>query len=170
MQRFRRAAPAGGDLLSGITSALNSTRKDMQVISAQVVDVAAKNDALSGQLAALMKQFEEFVARDRAHKEISVSETRLVRVNQELETKYGHHAELRRRATGILQATDLNIVREETIRTATEEMMIGAPGYWLAPALVALSAWIADKRELAERALAESLRRDGAKTALLLSL
>lgn len=81
-------------------------------------------------------------------------------MRQELEHKYGHYDEVRRRITGILQATDLAIIRKETIRTTSEELMLGAPRYWLAPALVGLMSWIVDEREIADRALSEALLRD----------
>ncbi|PJI53486.1 hypothetical protein CTI14_27700 [Methylobacterium radiotolerans] len=61
-------------------------------------------------------------------------------------------------------------MRTETLRSATEELMISAPRYWLAPALVALSAWLGDNRALAERALAEAIRRDDEKTSLFFAL
>lgn len=91
-------------------------------------------------------------------------------MRQELETAFGYYAVVRRQATGILQASDVQLVRNETLRSATEELMISAPRYWLAPALVALSAWLGDNRELATRALAEAVRRDDEKTSLFFAL
>ena len=49
---------------------------------------------------------------------------------------------MRNKAKGIIQADDIGIVRKETISNLSEEVMIATPGYWLAPCLVALSAWI----------------------------
>lgn len=48
--------------------------------------------------------------------------------------------------------------------------MISAPGYWLAPALVALAAWIRDERILADKAVGEAVRRDEYKTSLYFAL
>lgn len=48
--------------------------------------------------------------------------------------------------------------------------MISTPGYWLAPCLVALAAWINDQPELAERALKEGIKRDDEKTSLFFAL
>ena len=48
--------------------------------------------------------------------------------------------------------------------------MISAPKYWLAPALIALAAWISDDRALAERAVKEAIKRDAEKTYLLFAL
>lgn len=157
-------------LLAGIAAKLSSVSSDIHALSADVRAIENASASLQMQLTSLTADFHQFVQHDAAHKEVQISETRLVRVRQELESQFGFHAEIRRRATGILQASDLAIVRQETMRSSTEEAMIGAPGYWLAPALVALSGWIADKRELAEKALHEAMRRDDCKTSLLMTL
>lgn len=77
---------------------------------------------------------------------------------------------MRRTTTGILQADDLGIVRRDTISAATEELMISTPNYWLAACLVALAAWINDQKELAYKALGESIKRNDEKTSLFYTL
>ncbi|HYO79240.1 MAG TPA: hypothetical protein VE010_22440, partial [Thermoanaerobaculia bacterium] len=114
--------------------------------------------------------FQEFVAADRKDKQKQFAATEIVRVRQEIEQKFGHHDVVRRTTTGILQATDLQMVRQNTIHTVTEQLMVTTPSYWLAPALVALSAWIKDDRPLAERGVAEAIRRDDNKTSLFFAL
>jgi hypothetical protein len=121
-------------------------------------------------LASFYEEFHGYLEDYRRRAELQLAETRIVKVRQELERRFGHHDEVRRRVTGILQATDVAIVRAETVRTTAEELMLGAPRYWLAPGLVALMAWIVGERDLADRALAEALRRDPYKTNLFLTL
>ena len=94
----------------------------------------------------------------------------MVKIRQELEKKYGHYDIVRRTTTGILQADDLGIVKKDTISTATEELMISTPNYWLAPCLVALAAWINDQPELAEKAVREGIKRNHEKTSLFFAL
>ncbi len=101
---------------------------------------------------------------------VKLAEIRLVRIRQELEQKYGHYDQLRRTATGILQAIDLSLVSSDIIQSVTEEMMVTSPKYWLAPALVALTNWVNDRREVAERALEEAIRRNPKKTSLFFAL
>ena len=48
--------------------------------------------------------------------------------------------------------------------------MLSTPKYWLAPCLVAVSAWIGNDRDLAERAIAEAVKRDEERTALTMAL
>ena len=87
-----------------------------------------------------------------------------------MQKEFGYYDTVRKHTVGILQATDISVVRKETITTITEELMISAPRYWLAPALIALSAWLSDNKDLAERALKEAMRRDDEKTSLLFCL
>ncbi len=96
--------------------------------------------------------------------------TEIIRIRQELESKFGTHKLVRDNMLGILQATDLGLITESTISRCTEELMLSAPKYWLAPALIALAAWISNNESLAKRALAESIRRDREKTCLLFAL
>jgi hypothetical protein len=102
--------------------------------------------------------------------ELQLAEVKLVRLRQELEQKYGHYNQLRRTATGVLQAIDLSLVSSKIVKSVTEELMITTPDYWLAPALVALTGWLHDRRQLAERALEEAVRRNPRKTALFFAL
>ncbi|MBV9493745.1 MAG: hypothetical protein JOZ54_05835, partial [Acidobacteria bacterium] len=118
----------------------------------------------------LYSEFAAFVENDRKEKQKQYAATELVRVRQEIEQKFGHHDIVRRTTTGILQATDLQMIRQNTMHTITEQLMVTTPNYWLAPALVSLSAWIKDDRPLAERGLAEAIRRDDNKTSLFFAL
>jgi hypothetical protein len=102
--------------------------------------------------------------------DLQLAEIKLVRVRQELEQKFAHYDQLRRTATGVLHAIDLSLVRSNVIKSVTEEMMITTPNYWLAPSLVALTGWINDQKDLAERALEEAIRRNPKKASLFFAL
>lgn len=156
--------------LSAISSNLRAINGDIQSLSNQVGYVQSNVEDTRDRLEQLQRAFDAFVAADAKAKELGLAETRHVKIRQELEARFGHHGEVRRQTTGILQAADIRLVRQDTIRAATEQLMLAAPGYWLAPALVALAAWLNDNRELAERGLAEAVRRDDEKTSLLFAL
>lgn len=156
--------------LTFILNSLSRVREDVGVVSGQVEGVQKQVLTTRSELAQLEQLVRDFIAADMKAKELQLAETRQVKVRQELETKYGYYAQVRRQATGILQASDVSIVRQETITSATEELMLAAPRYWLAPALVALAAWLNDNRPLAAKALAEAVRRDDEKTSLFFAL
>ena len=127
-------------------------------------------DDLRGDVTSLTQDFHAYAAKQERTNRIQLAEIRLVKLRQEIEHRFGHYAEIRRMARGILEANDLAVVRRDTLRAATEELMLHAPGYWLAPALVALAAWISDEEEVANRACAEALHRDDERTSLFFAL
>ena len=156
--------------LSFILNSLARVRDDVGIVSGQVEGVEKQVITTRTELAQLEQMVRDFIAADLKAKELQLAETRQVKVRQELETQFGYYGQVRRQATGILQAADIHIVRQETISSATEELMLAAPRYWLAPALVGLAAWLGDKQELARKALAEAVRRDDEKTSLFFAL
>lgn len=156
--------------LSFILGTLRSVQGDIGTVSSQVESVGNDLSQTRTELSRLEQSFADFVAADVMAKELSLAETRQVKIRQELETTFGYYSVVRRHATGILQAADISLVRQETLRGVTEELMLSAPRYWLAPALVALAAWIGDNKALANRALAEAIRRDDEKTSLFFAL
>ncbi|MFL9898010.1 hypothetical protein PQR71_07555 [Paraburkholderia fungorum] len=156
--------------LTFINNSLRGLNRDIEAVSQQVNGVGTELADTRSELARLEQAFMQFVAADLRAKELALAETRQIKIRQELETTYGYYAEVRRQATGILQAADVNVVRAETIKSATEGLMLSAPRYWLAPALVALAAWLNDQQDLAKRALAEAVRRDDEKTSLFFAL
>lgn len=156
--------------LAFIQNSLSSLSNEIGVVSGQVDSVGREVVNTRSELARLEQAFMDFVAADIKAKELSLAETRQVKIRQALETQFGYYEEVRRQATGILQAADISVVRQETINAATENLMLSAPRYWLAPALVSLAAWLGDNQPLAEKALAEAIRRDDEKTSLFFAL
>lgn len=156
--------------LSYIHSSLTGLQSDVATVYNRIEGVGQELSSTRSELAQLEQLVRDFIAADAKAKQLQLAETRQVKIRQELETKYGYYAQVRRQATGILQAADISIVRQETITSATEELMLAAPRYWLAPALVALAAWLNNNQSLANKALAEAVRRDDEKTSLFFAL
>lgn len=156
--------------LNAIENNLSTIHNNIDAMNGMISTVDGNVQVVYQELAELAKEFHDYVQLANKQHKVELAETRLVKIRQEIEKKFGHYGEIRRTATGVLQADDLEIIRKETIETATEELMLTAPGYWLVPCLVAISAWISDKQDLAERAVREAIRRDEEKTSLLFAL
>lgn len=156
--------------LSAIESNLATIHHNISAIDTNVDAVNRNVNVVYDEIGSLAKDFHAYVHSANLQHELELATTKLGNVRQELDLTYGHYAEVRRTTTGILQATDLGIVQNETITTATEELMLECPQYWLAPCLVALASWINDRQEIAEKALKEALRRDDEKSSLLFGL
>lgn len=156
--------------LTIINNALRSISSDMRGVHSELGSLNTKQDLLEDELTKLADAFADFVEADLKHKALQLAETRQGNLKQDLQIKFGYYAEVRRMATGILQAVDTGIISDGALRFTTEEVMIKAPGYWLAPALIALASWVRNDKENNEKALNESLRRDDYKTTLFFML
>lgn len=156
--------------LSIINNALRSINSDMHEVHSDLGSLNSKQDQLEDELVKLSDAFADFVEADLKHKSLQLAETRQGNLKQDLQIKFGYYAEVRRMATGILRGVDTGVVSDDTLRLTTEEVMIKAPGYWLAPALIALASWIRNDKSNNEKALNESLRRDDYKTTLFFML
>ena len=135
-----------------------------------ILDIRKDVQRINKDLTKLQRDITEFISYQANQNRLGRAETRIVQIRQEIEKKFGHYDFVRRTIRGVLQANDMGVIREETIKTATEEVMLSTPNYWLAPALVALSSWICNNQELANKAMLEAIRLDNEKTSLLFTL
>ncbi len=163
-----------GSAISQVNANVLSLHRELksfeQTTMQSFASVDQKQNLLENELKDFYGQFLAFVKADLMQKKLQLAETRVGNLRQDLQIKFGYYAEIRRMANGIMQGVDAGIVSEETIKFTTEEVMIKAPKYWLAPTLVCLSSWISDNRDIAEKALDESLKRDDYKTTLFFML
>lgn len=149
---------------------VNNIQRDIDLMSNKINNVTESVAKVNKELEILNKKFLELM-EDRIRAEaLSQATTELVRVRQEIEKEFGSYGLVRETMLGILQATDLALVKKTTISTVSEELMISTPKYWLSPCLIAVAAWINNDRDLAERAIREALKRDEERTALTMAL
>lgn len=139
-------------------------------VNGQINYVATSINKVSSNLEKLADSFQKMVIEQKKEAAFQRATTELVRIRQELEQNYGNYKVIRETMLGVLQATDLALVKKTTISRVSEELMLSTPKYWLAPCLVAVSAWIGNDRDLAERAIAEAVKRDEERTALTMAL
>ncbi|TCO59753.1 hypothetical protein [Actinocrispum wychmicini] len=144
--------------------------RQQAVMQDSIAQVAATGDQTQNDLQSLSARFDEFTRREELRHNLQVAHTEIVQVRQQLAAEFGHFGDVRRLATGTLQALDSGIVSQASIRQLSEELMLLTPRYWLAPALVALAAWIRNDPDLAYRALNEAVRRDNDKAALFFAM
>lgn len=158
----------------GIDLDAKSTIQNIDLITSQlkssVEEMGNKIDSTNLSLQALRREFEAFRIDQTKSNALNRATNELVRVRQELEQKFSNYSVVRDTMLGVLQATDLALVKKDTISRVSEELMLSTPEYWLAPCLVAVAAWIGNDRELAERAIKEAVKRNETKTALTMAL
>ncbi|MDT0309254.1 hypothetical protein RM780_20140 [Streptomyces sp. DSM 44917] len=142
----------------------------VNVVSGQVSAVDARQAQTQDDLKQLRDDFLTFVNEARRTAHVQRAETRVGVIRDELDHEFGHNKVVRRTAVGMLQAFDVGLVSEQTVRSVSEELMLQTPRYWLAPVLVALAAWSSDERALCERAVEEGFRRSPGRTSLFFAL
>lgn len=156
--------------LDNLNGNLQNLHFKLENINSEIGSIGDKQEILDDRMNSLSTRLQDFIETDPKNNQLQLAETRQGNLNQDLHSKFGYYAEIRRMVLGILQAVDSGIVSHETLQNATETLMIKTPDYWLAPALVAIVAWICDDKEDTEKALKEALRRDDYKTTLFFML
>jgi hypothetical protein len=91
-------------------------------------------------------------------------------LDRELEEKFGRHEEVRKLAGGIIHAVRTGVIDDQVILDTAQRRMVDLPDYWLAPAIVAVAAWLSrDERKCAE-AIGQAMLLDRSKTSLFMAL
>lgn len=149
---------------------LNAIQRNIAQLSSNIGIINSNIGILDNKLQDLQADFIQMMKEQRMSAALQRAITEVIRVRQEVEQQFGNYKLVRDNMLGILQAADLSLIKETTISRCTEELMLSAPEYWLAPCLIALAAWISNNESLANRAIKEAVRRDREKTCLLFAL
>jgi len=156
--------------LSLIERSLSNLAGSIDYVNNRVDQVDDNVKIVYNEVEKLANEFREYVEMQSLANRKAEAKMNLSAIRDKLKDNFGHYDVVRRTATGILQVNDLAIVKSSMLSHVTEKQMIETPNYWLTPCLVALSAWINDDKALAERALAEGIRRNDEKTSLFFGL
>ena len=156
--------------LKYIEESLSNLSSSIDYVNSRVDQVDDNVKVVYNEVEKLAIEFREYVEMQSLANRKAEAKINLSAIRDKLKDQFGHYDKVRRTATGILQANDLAIVKSEMLTNITEKQMIETPNYWLTPCLIALSAWINNDKSLAERALAESIRRNDEKTSLFFGL
>lgn len=113
---------------------------------------------------------EEFKQNMINNEEKQLAHENILRIDQILKEQFGDHERIRKTVMGVVRDFDINLVRNNTIQEISEELWITSSRYWLSYALMSITAWINDYREVAENALSECVRRDPVKASLFFCL
>lgn len=165
--RYIERPPAN---LSGLLSSVDGLSGQIGNIDTEIDSVKGEVQSVRGKLDDFANEFRQFVESDLKARRLQMAEQDILEVQQEIEKRFTGHQHVRKYVTGILQASDIAVVRNETLKNCTEALMLDVPQYWLVPCLIALAAWLNDNRSLAERAIKEALTRDDEKASLLFAL
>ena len=158
------------EVRSQLQSELNAIQNNISITNNNVQIVSSRVDEVDDKVLVIYREMLAYIREQRMANRLNQAETRIGTIRQELEKKYGHYDNIRRTVIGILEADDLALVRQSTIATASENLFISTPHYWLAPCLVALAAWICDNEDLCKKAVKEALKRNAENASLFFAL
>ncbi len=156
--------------LQDLASNLGGVNQHVGEVTNHLYDVEANVKSVTNNVKSLEEEIKSFMLEIRESSVVSNARQTILMDQAEIDKKYGHYDEIRRRVSGILQSADIRAVGKNTLLDVSENTIINAPNYWLAPALVAICAWYLDDKNLAYRAIDEAMKRDDEKTSLLFSL
>ena len=135
--------------LDKVAESTNRIEREIGQTNSRLTQVTSELNELTEELNGLKASFDRFMDDSKRATTLQKAATELIRVRQELEQNFGSYKIVRKTMLGVLQATDLALVKKTTISQVTEELMLSTPDYWLAPCLVAIAGWIGNDRDLA---------------------
>ena len=163
--------------LTGLQNSLVDVADSMGAVAETVSNVTnyvsmvdSKVGNVTNEVTSLRKKIDDFMMKIEGTTAVTNAKQSLLLANQELDKKFRYYEVVRKQTTGILQAVDLKSVRKESLAKMAEEVVLKTPSYWLGRSFIALTAWINNDKELAVRALNDSLRLDDENTSLLFFL
>jgi hypothetical protein len=91
-------------------------------------------------------------------------------LDRELKEQFGPHKEVRKLAANIIRIVGTGVIDDKVLLHAAQQRMVDLPDYWLAPAVVAVAAWLSGNEVKCSEALDLATRLDRSKTALFMAL
>lgn len=137
-------------------------------LNVQNMDHKVKN--VTDSVKTIEDEIKQFMLEIKGTTIVSNAKQNILMNQTEINKKFGHYDEVRRKINGILQASDMEALTKENLKSISQETVVNTPNYWLSPALLALSSWLLNDKATAERAVQEAIRRDDEKTSLLFAL
>ena len=139
-------------------------------ISGRVNDVKTNTDEIKDSAGKIKDLISKFYESMKAGEEKQLAHENSIRVEQELKEQYGNYDTIRKTVMGVVRDFDINLVRGSTVQEMSEELWITNSRYWLSYALLAITAWVNNCKEVADSALKECVRRNPQKAKLFFCL
>ena len=149
--------------VQSLNSTINNFSSQVSVKVNSVTDSSRQVQATADKIYAKVNDFKKDMIQSE---EKQLAHENLIRIDQILKEQFGDHESIRKTVMGVVRDFDINLVRNSTIQELSEELWITSSRYWLSYALLAITAWINDKPDIAQNALSECIRREAPKATL----
>ena len=155
------------NLINQLDSAVNSFEDKVNVHVRNVDTTTQRIQATTGMVYQKVQKFRDDLMKGE---EKQIAHENIIRLDQVVKEQFGNYEEIRKTIIGVVRDFDINLVRNDTIEELSEELWITSSRYWLAYALIAVTAWVNNYPDVARNALSESARKDAIKTSLFFCL
>ncbi len=118
----------------------------------------------------LQQTMDKFITEYQHDRTVQNAYNELAEAKRQLEQEFGRYKEVRELAAEIIYIVDSGFIRLSVIMDVTERLAIRTPRYWLAPAVLAIAAWLDDDKERYFDSINSALALDPGKTALFVTL
>lgn len=155
------------NLINQLDSAVGSFEDKVNVHVQNVDTTTQRIQATTGMV---YKKVEDFRNSLMKGEQKQIAHENIIRLDQVIKEQFGNYEAIRKTIIGVVRDFDINLVRNDTIEELSEELWITSSRYWLAYALIAITAWVNNYPEVARNALSESVRKDAIKSSLFFCL
>ncbi len=156
-----------GSRVSGLASSVSGLGGRVAAVESRVDAVEKKVMRAVGEL---QRTVDEFVTEYRRDRTVQNAYNDLAEARRELEQEFGRYKEVRDLASGIIYVVQSGFISRAVILDVTERLAIRTPRYWLAPAILAVAAWLDDDKDRYFESIKSALALDHSKTALFMTL
>lgn len=160
-------ATSSYNAVNNLNETIGSFKSKVDVKIESVNTSTASIKATTDKIYDSVSRFKENMVQNE---EKQLAHENILRIDQILKEQFGDHEAVRKTVMGVVKDFDINLVRNESIQELSEELWITSSRYWLSYALMAITAWINDYKEVANNALSECFRRDPVKASLFFCL
>lgn len=149
-------ASASYNAVNALNQTIDSFKSKLDVKMESVNTSTANMRATTDKIYDSVSKFKQGMIQNE---EKQLAHENILRIDQILKEQFGDHEAIRKTVMGVVRDFDINLVRNSTIQEISEELWITSSRYWLSYALIAITAWINDYKEVAANALSECVRR-----------
>jgi hypothetical protein len=160
--------------MSNVSSAISQLNGAVQSfesnVNVHVRNVDTSTNKIQQTAENVYKKIDQFRTDIMHGEEKQIAHENIMRIDQIIKEQFGNYDAIRKTIIGVVRDFDINLVRNSTIEELSEELWITSSNYWLSYALLAVTAWVNNYKDVAKNALSESSRKDAIKTSLFFCL
>ena len=155
---------------AGIHSELSHLSSSISALDRKLGDLDRRVGGVGEKVAKLQSSLSELADELKRNRVIDVARDKRDNLDRELTDRFGRHEEVRKLAANIIHVVRTGVIDDRVILDTAQRRMVDLPDYWLAPALVAVAAWLSREEDKCAEALDLAMRLDRSKTALFMAL